>query len=160
MPKPITPLLAADTIIELTDFPDRPIVLIERANPPYGWAIPGGFVDLGEIVEQAAVREAKEEVQLEVRLIALLGIYSDPIRDSRGHTVTAVYVAEAEGMPVAADDAKNCRLFRLDELPETLAFDHAQVLADYKKFRETGQVAPLRENPVRVSGNSNSFAIH
>ena len=160
MPKPITPLLAADTIIELTDFPDRPIVLIERANPPYGWAIPGGFVDLGEIVEQAAVREAKEEVQLEVRLIALLGIYSDPIRDSRGHTVTAVYVAEAEGMPVAADDAKNCRLFRLDELPETLAFDHAQVLADYKKFRETGQVAPLRENPVRVLDKQDRFVIH
>jgi 8-oxo-dGTP diphosphatase len=160
MPKPITPLLAADTIIELTDFPDRPIVLIERANPPYGWAIPGGFVDLGEIVEQAAVREAKEEVQLEVRLIALLGIYSDPIRDSRGHTVTAVYVAEAEGIPVAADDAKNCRLFRLDELPETLAFDHAQVLADYKKFRETGQVAPLRENPDRVSDRPDRFVIH
>ena len=160
MPKPITPLLAADTIIELTDFPDRPIVLIERANPPYGWAIPGGFVDLGEIVEQAAVREAKEEVQLKVRLIALLGIYSDPIRDSRGHTVTAVYVAEAAGMPVAADDAKNCRLFRLDELPETLAFDHAQVLADYKKFRETGQVAPLRDNPVRVSDKPDRFVIH
>jgi len=160
MPKPITPLLAADTIIELTDFPDRPIVLIERANPPYGWAIPGGFVDLGEIVEQAAVREAKEEVQLEVRLIALLGIYSDPIRDSRGHTVTAVYVAEAEGMPVAADDAKNCRLFRLDELPETLAFDHAQVLSDYKKYRETGQVAPLREKPVRVSDKPDRFVIH
>ena len=160
MPKPITPLLAADTIIELTDFPDRPIVLIERANPPYGWAIPGGFVDLGEIVEQAAVREAKEEVQLDVNLIALLGIYSDPIRDSRGHTVTAVYVAEAAGMPVAADDAKNCRLFRLDELPETLAFDHAQVLADYKKFRETGQVAPLRENPVRVSDKPDKFFIH
>ena len=160
MPKPITPLLAADTIIELTDFPDRPIVLIERANPPYGWAIPGGFVDLGEIVEQAAVREAKEEVQLEVRLIALLGIYSDPIRDSRGHTVTAVYVAEAEGMPVAADDAKNCRLFRLDELPEALAFDHAQVLSDYKKYRETGQVAPLREKPVRVSDKPDRFVIH
>ena len=160
MPKPITPLLAADTIIELTDFPDRPIVLIERANPPYGWAIPGGFVDLGEIVEQAAVREAKEEVQLDVHLIALLGIYSDPIRDSRGHTVTAVYVAEAEGMPVAADDAKNCRLFRLDELPETLAFDHAQVLSDYKKYRETGQVAPLRDNPARVSDKSDRFVIH
>ena len=160
MPKPITPLLAADTIIELTDFPDRPIVLIERANPPYGWAIPGGFVDLGEIVEQAAVREAKEEVELEVHLIALLGIYSDPIRDSRGHTVTAVYVAEAEGMPVAADDAKNCRLFRLDELPETLAFDHAQVLSDYKKYRETGQVAPLREKPVRVSDKPDRLVIH
>ena len=160
MPKPITPLLAADTIIELTDFPDRPIVLIERANPPYGWAIPGGFVDLGEIVEQAAVREAKEEVELEVHLIALLGIYSDPIRDSRGHTVTAVYVAEAAGMPVAADDAKNCRLFRLDELPETLAFDHAQVLSDYKKYRETGQVAPLRENPVQDSDKPDRFVIH
>jgi 8-oxo-dGTP diphosphatase len=160
MPKPITPLLAADTIIELTDFPDRPIVLIERANPPYGWAIPGGFVDLGEIVEQAAVREAKEEVELEVHLIALLGIYSDPIRDSRGHTVTAVYVAEAAGIPVAADDAKNCRLFRLDELPETLAFDHAQVLSDYKKYRETGQVAPLREKPVRVSDKPDRLVIH
>jgi 8-oxo-dGTP diphosphatase len=160
MPKPITPLLAADTIIELTDIPDRPIVLIERANPPYGWAIPGGFVDLGEIVEQAAVREAQEEVGLDVRLIVLLGIYSDPVRDSRGHTVTAVYVAEAAGTPVAADDAKNCRLFSLDELPEPLAFDHAQVLADYKKYRETGQVAPLRDNPVRVSDNSNRFVIH
>lgn len=151
MPKPITPLLAADIIIELTDFPDRPIVLIERANPPYGWAIPGGFVDLGELVEQGAMREAKEEVSLDVRLLALLGIYSDPSRDTRGHTVTAVYVAEAAGTPVAADDAKNCRLFNLNELPDPLVFDHAQVLADYKRFRETGQVAPLRENPVQPS---------
>ena len=160
MPKPITPLLAADIIIELTDFPDRSIVLIERANPPYGWAIPGGFVDLGEIVEQAAVREAQEEVNLEVRLIALLGIYSDPSRDARGHTVTAVYVAEAAGTPVAADDAKNCRLFRLNELPELLAFDHAQVLADYKKYRETGQVTPLHNNPVRVSDIPERLVIH
>ncbi|MFA5921904.1 MAG: NUDIX hydrolase [Methylococcaceae bacterium] len=160
MPKPITPLLAADIIIELTDFPDRPIVLIERANPPYGWAIPGGFVDLGEIVEQAAVREAQEEVNLDVRLIALLGIYSDPSRDARGHTVTAVYVAEAAGTPVAADDAKNCRLFRLHELPELLAFDHAQVLADYKKYRETGQVTPLHNNPVRVSDKPERLVIH
>ncbi|MDD5412997.1 MAG: NUDIX hydrolase [Methylobacter sp.] len=160
MTKPITPLLAADAIIELTDFPDRPIVLIERANPPFGWAIPGGFVDLGEIVEQAAVREAQEEVGLEVRLITLLGIYSDPIRDSRGHTVTAVYVAEAAGTPVAADDAKNCRLFSLNELPEPLAFDHAQVLADYKKYRETGQVAQLRDNPIRISDKPNRSAIH
>jgi len=143
MPKPVTPLLAADAIIELTDFPGRPIVLIERKNPPYGWAIPGGFVDVGEIVERAAVREAQEEVSLAVRLIALLGIYSDPRRDSRGHTVTAVYVAEAAGSPVAADDAKSCRVFNLDELPEPLAFDHAQVLADYRKFRETGEVARL-----------------
>jgi 8-oxo-dGTP diphosphatase len=160
MPKPITPLLAADVIIELSDLPGRPIVLIERANPPYGWAIPGGFVDLGEIVEFAAVREAREEVGLNVSLLALLGIYSDPVRDSRGHTVTAVYVGEAAGTPVAADDAKNCRLFSPDDLPELLAFDHAQVLADYKKFRETGQVAPLRGNPVLNSDKLNGSVIH
>lgn len=144
MPKPITPLLAADAIIELIDYPGRPIVLIERKNPPYGWAIPGGFVDVGEIIEHAAAREALEEVSLDVRLTALLGIYSDPSRDDRGHTVTAVYVAEAAGTPVAADDAKNCQFFSLDALPEPLAFDHAQVLADYKKFRETGTVTALR----------------
>ena len=145
MPKPVTPLLAADAIIELTDVPGRPIVLIERANPPFGWAIPGGFVDVGEIVEYAAVREAREEVCLDISLIALLGIYSDPSRDNRGHTVTAVYVAEASGTPKAADDAKNCRFFNLDALPEPLAFDHAQVLADYKMYRETGRVALLRK---------------
>ena len=145
MPKPVTPLLAADAIIELTDVPGRPIVLIERANPPFGWAIPGGFVDVGEIVEYAAVREAREEVCLDISLIALLGIYSDPSRDNRGHTVTAVYVAEASGTPKAADDAKNCRFFNLDALPEPLAFDHAQVLADYKRYSESGQVALLRE---------------
>ncbi|MGZ8136875.1 MAG: NUDIX domain-containing protein [Methylococcaceae bacterium] len=149
MPKPVTPLIAADIIIELTDFPDRPIVLIERANPPYGWAIPGGFVDVGEIVEHAAVREAQEEVSLHIELIALLGVYSDPSRDTRGHTVTAVYVAEAPGTPVAADDAKNCQIFSLDALPDLLAFDHAQVLVDYKNFRDSGQVTPLRSNPAQ-----------
>jgi 8-oxo-dGTP diphosphatase len=144
MPRPETPALAADIIIELIDFPGRPIVLIERAFPPYGWAIPGGFVDVGEIVEVAAVREAKEEVSLDVELIALLGIYSDPSRDNRGHTVTACYVAEAHGKPIAADDAKNCQIFNLDALPELLAFDHAQVLTDYKKYRQTGLVTTLR----------------
>lgn len=144
MPRPVTPALAADIIIELIDYPGRPIVLIERAFPPYGWAIPGGFVDVGEMVEVAAIREAKEEVSLDVKLIALLGIYSDPSRDHRGHTVTACYVAEASGKPIAADDAKNCQIFSLDALPVLLAFDHAQVLEDYKKFRKTGQVTPLR----------------
>ena len=142
--RPTTPLLAADAIIELIDKPGRPIVLIERKNPPYGWAIPGGFVDVGERLEIAAIREAKEEVCLDVSLKALLGMYSDPARDNRGHTVTAVYVAEAQGEPQAADDAKNLDIFDLDNLPNELAFDHRQVLDDYRKFRETGLVTELR----------------
>ena len=143
MPRPVTPILAADIIIELLDEPGRPIVLIERRNPPHGWAIPGGFVDVGETLEQAAVREAEEETGLKVRLKALLGNYSDPARDPRGHTVTAVYVAEAHGKPKAGDDAKHAQVF--DPLkPPQLAFDHALVLSDYRKFRETGMVTPLR----------------
>ncbi len=142
--RPVTPLIAADAIIELMDKPGRPIVLIERKNPPYGWAIPGGFVDVGERLEIAAIREAKEEVCLDVTLKALLGMYSDPARDDRGHTVTAVYVAEASGEPKAADDAKNLAIFEIDNLPDELAFDHRQVLEDYRRFRETGQVASLK----------------
>lgn len=144
MYKPVTPLLAADTLIELIDLPERPFVLIERANPPFGWAVPGGFVDVGETLEQAAIREAKEETGLEVSLTALLGLYSNPERDPRNHTVTAVYIAEARGMPVAADDAKYCGIFTFDNLPGELAFDHALVLADYQCYRATGKVAPLR----------------
>jgi len=142
--RPTTPILAADAIIELSNKPGRPIVLIERKNPPYGWAIPGGFVDVGERLEIAAIREAKEEVCLDVTLKALLGMYSDPKRDDRGHTVTAVYVAEATGEPQAADDAKNLAIFEIDNLPDELVFDHRQVLEDYRKFRETGEVASLK----------------
>jgi len=144
MTKPITPLLAADILIQLVDRPDRPFVLIERRYPPFGWAVPGGFVDVGETVEQAAIREAKEETCLDVTLTALLGIYSDPKRDARNHTVTAVYVAEATGTPSAADDAKNFGLYTFENLPEVLAFDHAQVLADFQHYLQTGQVKPLR----------------
>jgi len=143
MPRPTTPLLAADVIIELLDASGRHIVLIERRNPPQGWAIPGGFVEVGETLEQAAVREAREETGLVVTLKVLLGVYSDPARDPRGHTVTAVFVGEAHGLPRAGDDAGNAAAF--DPLrPPSLAFDHALVLGDYRRYRETGLVAPLR----------------
>jgi 8-oxo-dGTP diphosphatase len=144
MPKPVTPLLAADALIRLVDRPGRPIVLIERANPPHGWALPGGFVDVGEPVERAAVREAREETGLAVTLVTLLGVYSDPRRDPRGHTVTAVYVADATGTPQAADDARHLDLFDPAAPPGALAFDHALVLADYRRWLASGQVAPLR----------------
>ncbi len=144
MAKPITPLLAADILIELIDHPQRPFVLIERKYPPYGWAVPGGFVDVGETLEHAAVREAKEETSLDVELTVLLGLYSNPQRDPRNHTVTAVYLAQAHGMPMAADDAKNYGLFNFDNLPSQLAFDHAQVIADYRHYKLTGEVTPLR----------------
>ena len=141
-----TPHLSADIIIELLDHPSRPIVLIERKNPPHGWAIPGGFVGIGERIETGARREALEETGLAVKLIALLGLYSNPNRDPRFHTATAVYVAEAHGSPVAADDAKDFRVVSVDNLPENLAFDHSLVLSDYLTFRQTGRVAPLCED--------------
>lgn len=140
-----TPHVTADIIIELVDRSGRPIVLIERLNPPYGWAIPGGFMDVGESLERTAIREAAEETGMQVTLKALLGIYSQPGRDPRFHTVTAVFVAEARGEPKAADDAKNVAVVAIDAIPKNLAFDHDMVLADYCMFRDSGRVAPLRE---------------
>lgn len=144
MTRPITPLIAADILIELVDQAGRPLVLIQRRHPPLGWAIPGGFVDLGETMEQAAIREAREETSLEVGLIALLGLYSNPARDPRGHTVSAVYVAEARGEPLARDDALALGLFQLDCLPASLVFDHGMVLEDYRRYKQDGRVAPIR----------------
>ena len=130
MAVPRTPPVAADIIIELVDRPGRPIVLIERRFPPPGWALPGGFVEVGETVEAAAVREAREETGLAVELAGLLGVYSDPARDPRGHTVAIVYVARARGNPQAADDAKNVAVVD-PAAPPPLAFDHEQIIADY-----------------------------
>lgn len=155
MPAPHTPLLAADTIIELIDKPGHPIVLIERKNPPHGWALPGGFVEVGETVEDAALREAAEETGLEVLLKDLLGVYSNPARDPRGHTVSVVYVAIAAGEPKAMDDAKALALFHPDRLPEPLAFDHAEILADYRHYRETGKTrAPVVSHGAPAHGIS------
>lgn len=144
MSRPNTPLLAADIIIRLRDRPEE-VVLIERLNAPSGLAIPGGFVDIGERVEDAAVREAREEVSLEVELECLLGVYSDPERDPRGHTVTAVYVANADGIPRAADDAKEVVVVDPADPSLALAFDHRLVLDDYLRWRRTGKVAPIRQ---------------
>ena len=142
--RPTTPLIAADAIIEIADADNKiGIVLIERKNPPYGWAIPGGFVDVGETIELAAIREAKEEVCLNVDLTCLLGLYSNPARDVRGHTATAVYIATASGTPIAADDAKSVSVFSIDALPTELAFDHDEVLQDYLIYKNTGKVKSL-----------------
>ena len=130
MPRPVTPALAVDVIIELADRPGRPIVLIERRYPPPGHAIPGGFVNVGETVEDAARREAREETGLEVTLGELLGVYSDPRRDSRGHTVSLVYIASATGEPAAGDDAAAVLVVQPRAAPE-LAFDHRLILDDY-----------------------------
>lgn len=142
MPVPQTPLVAADIIIELVDRPERPILFIERRNSPLGWAFPGGFVDIGERVEQAAVREAREETGLVVQLKVLLGCYSRPDRDPRRHTVSLVYVAEACGEPTALDDAKSIAICDISAPPVPLVFDHLQSLSDYRRYRSTGQVAP------------------
>ena len=107
------------------------IVLIKRKNPPFGWALPGGFVDYGESLESAAVREAEEETSLKVDLQYQLGAYSDPQRDPRQHTISVVFVARAAGEPRAADDAADVGIFQSSSLPESLAFDHGKILQDY-----------------------------
>jgi len=144
MPRPVTPSLTVDIIIQLTDRRDLPIVLIERKYPPYGWALPGGFVDIGETVEAAAIREAKEEASMDVALVSLLGCYSDPKRDDRGHTVSLVFIAEAQGEPKAADDAKNLDVYSISKLPEVLAFDHDKILQDYCEFRHSGVLRSVK----------------
>lgn len=131
------PVPTVDIIIEIDSnksrsCEDRQIVLIYRKNPPYGWAIPGGFVDYGETLEEAAVREALEETSIRVMLVKQFHTYSDPKRDPRQHTISTVYIARAEGKPKAGDDAGDARIFSLNSLPPDMAFDHADILNDYK----------------------------
>ena len=132
------PAPTVDLIIEMRDRPPRPIILIERLNEPYGWALPGGFVDYGETVETAAVREAKEETNLDVTLIEQFYVYSDPSRDARKHTLSIVFIATAAGQATAQDDAKSLSVVNPWEVPNKLCFDHDQILQDYWRYRHYG----------------------
>jgi len=129
------PRATVDVIIEV----EGGIVLVRRRYPPLGWAIPGGFVDRGERAEDAARREMREETSLDVELVDLLGVYSDPARDARGHTLSTVYVGRARGRPRAGDDAMETGVFSATTLPAPLVFDHARIVDDYFRFRRTGE---------------------
>lgn len=135
MPKYSNPFPTVDIIIELED---SGVVLIQRKNSPKGWALPGGFVDYGESLEVAAVREAREETSLNIKLIEQFHTYSDPSRDPRHHTITTVYIASATGIPKAADDAREVGIFQETDLPEPLAFDHGKILRDYFRYKRSG----------------------
>ncbi len=131
MDRPRNPYPTVDLIIEV----GGEIVLVERKNPPYGWALPGGFVEYGETYEDAAVREALEETGLKVELLCQMHLYSSPRRDPRFHTATLVFIARAEGVPRGGDDAKRAELFSPHDLPP-LAFDHGRIISHYLKFKE------------------------
>jgi 8-oxo-dGTP diphosphatase len=140
-PKP-----TVDCIIELQDHPGD-IVFIERAHPPHGFALPGGYVDEGEWMADAALREAKEETLLDVELIELIElfhVYSDPARDSRQHTVSAVFIGRARGTPHGGDDAARCIVAPANAPPGTLVFDHAVIVADYVTYKQSGRRPPAR----------------
>ena len=125
------PLVTVDIILEIDD----KIILIRRQNPPYGWALPGGFVNYGESLESAAVREAKEETSLEVVLVDQFHTYSDPGRDPRHHTITTIFIGKGIGVPKPADDAKQLGMFSIHDLPDPIVFDHKNIINDYFRFK-------------------------
>jgi len=130
------PVPTVDCIIELAG---ERVVLIRRRNPPLGWALPGGFVDEGERLDVAVVREVKEETGLDVELVEQFFTYSDPARDPRRHTLSTVFIGRAHGEPRGADDAAEARAFPVEALPTELCFDHGTILADYLTYKRTGQ---------------------
>ncbi|MCX5700680.1 MAG: NUDIX hydrolase [Candidatus Omnitrophica bacterium] len=124
------PYVTVDAIIELPEG----IVLIERSNPPFGWALPGGFVDYGESLEDAVIREAKEETGLNITDLQQFHTYSNPKRDPRFHTIGTVFTAKSKGEPKAGDDAVGIKVVKLEEVTKlSLVFDHKDILQDYKK---------------------------
>ncbi|GBE05280.1 MAG TPA: NUDIX hydrolase [Nitrospirae bacterium] len=125
--EPRNPFCTVDVIIEA----GRGIILIKRKNPPPGWAMPGGFVDYGESLENAVRREAKEETGLDIQLVRQFHTYSDPARDPRHHTISTIFIATAQGEPQAGDDAGEAGVFTKGDLPDDIAFDHRQILEDY-----------------------------
>lgn len=129
------PVPTVDIIIELTDF-ENSIVLITRKNPPLGLALPGGFLDYEETLEDCAIREAKEETNLDIELVTQLKTYSDPKRDLRQHTISTVFIARAKGEPKAGDDAKEVIITNINELPDILCFDHRIILNDYLDWKQ------------------------
>ena len=137
------PIPTVDVLIELEGRPGT-LVLIERGNEPHGWALPGGFVDEGELLADAAVREAKEETGLDLELIELFHCYSDPRRDPRKHTVSTVFIGKARGEPVGGDDAASARVVKESDLPTPIVFDHGTIVADYFAYRATGKRPPPR----------------
>lgn len=137
------PTPTVDILIELVDAPGQ-LVFIERKNPPLGYALPGGFVDEGEWLADAAVREAKEETSLDVELVELFHVYSDPKRDRRQHTVSTVFIGRAHGMPVAGDDAARVMAAAPETVIDRLVFDHARIVGDYIAYKRTGQRPPPR----------------
>lgn len=137
------PAPTVDLLIELDGHPGE-LVFVERAHPPLGYALPGGFVDEGEWAADAAVREAKEETGLDVELVELFHVYSDPARDARRHTMSTVFIARARGTPVGGDDAARAIACRPDALPAPLVFDHPRIVADYQHYRATGERPPPR----------------
>lgn len=137
------PTPTVDILIELDGRPGE-LVFIERAHEPVGLALPGGFVDEGEWVADAAVREAKEETRLDIEVLELFHVYSDPARDKRKHTISIVFIARAAGLPVGSDDAATAIVCKPDSIPAPLVFDHARIVADYIAYKQRGVRPPPR----------------